>query len=38
MLKRIIDFMLGAAVVVLFCLVFNMAIFGVTFAELMGAL
>jgi len=38
MFKRIIDFMLGAAVVTLFCLVFNMAIFGVTFAELMGAL
>jgi lipopolysaccharide/colanic/teichoic acid biosynthesis glycosyltransferase len=38
MLKRITDFMLGAAVVVLFCLVFNMAVFGVTFTELMGAL
>jgi lipopolysaccharide/colanic/teichoic acid biosynthesis glycosyltransferase len=38
MLKRITDFMLGAAIVVLFCLVFNMAIFGVTFTELMGAL
>jgi lipopolysaccharide/colanic/teichoic acid biosynthesis glycosyltransferase len=37
MLKRIIDFMLGAAIVALFCLVFNMAIFGVTFTELMGA-
>jgi hypothetical protein len=37
MLKRITDFMLGAAVVVLFCLVFNMAVFGVTFAELMEA-
>jgi hypothetical protein len=38
MIKRITDFMLGAAIVALFCLVFNMAIFGVTFTELMGAL
>jgi hypothetical protein len=38
MIKRITDFMLGATIVALFCLVFNMAIFGVTFTELMGAL
>jgi hypothetical protein len=37
MIKRIIDFILGAAVVALLGLTLSMAILGITFSELFGA-
>ena len=38
MLNKTLNFIVGAAVVALFSLVFNMALFGITFSELFGGI